>query len=273
MKTVERPQIKLEETASTNSWLKELNRRQRVEEGTIVRAISQTAGRGQAGNSWESESGRNLTFSILLRPQAFPVRQQFLLSEMVALAVQELLSEELPDITIKWPNDIYHADRKICGILIENEIEGDLIVSSVAGIGLNVNQTEFRSAAPNPVSMKQITGKEYDLDSLLENLADRLFEQYKLLQSQPGELSARYFSRLYRSNGFFSFWDQNGEFAAKITGVKPEGNLVLTTESGEERSYLFKEVSFFPPQSEAKEPLCEWGQLGAFLKIISNLFG
>lgn len=250
MPTVDFPVIYLKETASTNSYLKELRKKEHVTEGTVVCTHEQTAGRGQMGNHWESEPGMNLTFSLILFPINLPVRKQFLLSEMVSLSILEILNEEQAGFSIKWPNDIYYGDRKICGILIENEIEGSHISSTIAGIGLNVNQTTFRSDAPNPVSLKQITGKEYDLPQLLKKLQDKLMHLYAGLGSLQGEdrISKRYEEHLYHGQGIHPFWDENGKFMASIAGVRPEGYLVLKTEEGDIRQYLFKEVSFAPPR-------------------------
>lgn len=247
MPTVDFSLICLEELPSTNSYLKELNRERTLKEGTVVRAVAQRAGRGQAGNHWEAEAGKNLTFSLLLYPPSLPVRRQFLLSQCLSLALIDFLREELEDVSIKWPNDIYCADKKICGVLIENEIEGNNIMSSVMGIGLNVNQTRFVSDAPNPVSMKQLTGKDYDPDHLLRKLLLHIAGSYRIMQTSPDAIHARYHQHLYHGEGFFPFWDKQGKFIARIVEVKPEGYLVLETEKAEVREYLFKEVSFSKP--------------------------
>ena len=148
--------------------------------GLVVAAREQTAGRGQRGNTWESGPGLNLSFSIVLRPAGIHPARQFCISEAVALAVAETVEEELcrngvdDPVYVKWPNDIYVGDRKICGILIENTITGTHIDKSIVGIGLNVNQREFLSDAPNPVSLIQLTARETPLDSLLDRLTARL---------------------------------------------------------------------------------------------------
>ena len=120
-------------------------------------------GKGQVGNSWESEAGKNLMFSVLLHPDFVPANQQFLISQISALAVQQMLETFVKPISVKWPNDIYWNDKKICGMLIENDIAGTKLINSIIGIGININQKKFISNAPNPVSLTQITGKEYDL--------------------------------------------------------------------------------------------------------------
>lgn len=148
--------------------------------GLVVAAREQTAGRGQRGNTWECEPGSNLSFSIVLRPGDLHAARQFCISEAVALAVAETVEEELrrngvdDPVYVKWPNDIYVGDRKICGILIENTITGTHIDKSIVGIGLNVNQREFHSDAPNPVSIIQLTARETPLQPLLDRLTSRL---------------------------------------------------------------------------------------------------
>ena len=161
--------IHIEETDSTNRWLKENG------EGTmVVVADYQTAGKGCGTNSWESERGKNLTFSMLIHPTDIPASQQFRITEVVSVALCEVLERYLltvPELaeglSIKWPNDIYRGDKKICGVLIENRLQGNVIVDSIIGIGLNVNQTEFVSDAPNPVSLRQLLGREIDREALL----------------------------------------------------------------------------------------------------------
>ena len=144
---------------------------------TVWLADFQTSGRGQKGNGWESRPGENLTFSMLLKPKAFLPERQFSLSQAVALSVMECLREYGADTKIKWPNDIYAGDRKICGILIENTISGDKLSASIAGIGININQQEFSPAIPNPVSLSLLTGKMHDPFRILESFLEK-FEGY-----------------------------------------------------------------------------------------------
>ena len=162
----------LQEVGSTSTYLRE--NRADAPHATVVAARSQTAGRGQRGNSWEAEPGRNLTFSMLLRPRGVDARTQYAVSEAVATAIVTVLRRYVPDsdhLTVKWPNDIYYTDSKLCGILIECSLSGLTIDRAVAGVGINVNQTEFRSDAPNPISLRQITGREYPLEPLLAEVA------------------------------------------------------------------------------------------------------
>lgn len=159
--------IRLAETDSTNNYLREQCAKARLPEGSLVIADFQTAGKGQVGNSWESEAGKNLMFSILLYPDSLPANRQFLISQIASLSVKETLEGYTDSVKVKWPNDIYWKDRKICGMLIENDLSGQHLYCSVIGIGLNINQEIFRSDAPNPVSLTQITGKAYDREEVL----------------------------------------------------------------------------------------------------------
>ena len=202
--------------------------------GAALAAREQTAGRGQRGNSWEAEPGKNLTLSLMLRPDGLHASRQFELSEAVALGVADFLdSLGLEGVCVKWPNDIYVGDRKICGILIENTLgSSGAILRAVAGIGVNINQTRFRSDAPNPVSVRQLTGKEYDLEELAEELVARI------LARLGRDNHPEYRRRLWRGEGEWPWRDGRGEFRAAIGEVLPDGRLELGG-----RLYRFKEVS------------------------------
>lgn len=239
------PLIHVGETESTISYLSELCTRQCVPELTTVTADFQTSGRGQRGNSWESEEKKNLLFSFVLYPTFLEARNQFLLSQAVSLAVKEELDTYTDGISIKWPNDIYWKEKKICGMLIENDLTGTRITQSIAGIGINVNQEVFRSPAPNPVSLKQITEKEYHPATLLEGIMQRMKENYLSLQQGETEaIGCRYHRALFRNEGIHPFRDSAGEFMAQIVGVEPDGHLVLRDETGKIRRYVFKEVQY-----------------------------
>jgi BirA family biotin operon repressor/biotin-[acetyl-CoA-carboxylase] ligase len=238
--------IRLKETPSTNLYIREYMQKKPLPEGSVVIAESQTAGRGQAGNSWESAPGENLTFSLVLYPGTIPASRQFIISQMAALAVKEVLDTCTEGISVKWPNDIYRNDRKICGMLIENSISGQQIHSSIIGIGLNLNQAVFTGEAPNAVSLRQITGKEYDREEMLSSLLCRICNYYLLLlQEKEKEIRTAYKKALYRGGGaFFTYRDANGLFEACIKDVEPAGHLLLQLRNGETRRYTFKEVSF-----------------------------
>ena len=237
--------ITVESVASTNSYLKELAHSQTLDEGTVIVTRNQTAGKGQQGNAWESEAGKNITCSILLYPSFLPVQQFFLLSEVISLGVKETLDAYTDGITIKWPNDIYYCERKIAGILIENEITGSKISMSVAGIGININQEQFLSDAPNPVSLKQITGNEWNTETLLKELIQNILYLYEQLKAGDTETLVRmYHEALYRNTGCHRFEDDTEIFNARIDRVSDDGLLHLITDRDEERSYSFKSVRF-----------------------------
>lgn len=217
--------------------------------GTVVTAREQTAGRGQRGNSWESEPGANLTFSLILRPQQWPAARQFELSMAVAVGVCRALRRALPpdaDVRVKWPNDIYAGNRKMVGILIENTISGSLITRSIAGIGINVNQTIFRSSAPNPVSMAQLAGHPYDLDTLLASVVTEILHTAENALTATTPLADEYHTLLWRNDGKLHKWLDTATlriFEASIERVDPAGPLILRLPDGTPRPYLFKQVA------------------------------
>ena len=241
--------IRLEETTSTNNYLRGLVGKEPLPEGSIVVTEYQTAGRGQVGNTWESEPGKNLMFSVILYPDFLPANRQFLISQIAALSVKETLDAYVDGITVKWPNDIYWNEKKICGILIENDLSGHHIGRSISGIGVNINQDVFRSNAPNPISLKQITGKDHDRYLILANIMKRVKEYYTLLQADTSNNAAdiiteRYVRSLFRRNGFHRYADADGEFLACLLRVEPDGRFILKDQTGKERGYLFKEVQY-----------------------------
>lgn len=215
--------------------------------GDVVVAREQTAGRGQRGNRWSSSAGLNLTFSVVLKPTFLAAREQFLLSEAVALALHDTLGELGIASRIKWTNDIYVADKKICGILIEHEVtqQGSL-ARTIVGIGLNINQKEFEEWVPNPTSLALLTGKEHRLEDVFEKLYDHLMARYEQLQSDKEGLHRLYNSLLYRLGEQHTYALPSGErFEGIIRGVEAEGALVVEWAStGQEAKYLFKEVEF-----------------------------
>lgn len=243
------PLIQLEETDSTNRYLTQKCDTEKVDEYTTVCADYQTAGKGQRGNRWESERGKNLMFSLVLYPVFLEARRQFLLSQIAALAVKEELEEWATDISIKWPNDIYWQEKKICGLLIENELASNGIARCIIGIGLNINQEIFRSDAPNPVSLKQITGCDHDRQQILNGLLRRLQAYYQGLQGTEADriaanIQTRYAQALFRREGWHRYEDTHGTFTARLLRVEADGRFVLQDEEGKERGYLFKEVQY-----------------------------
>ena len=219
-------------TNSTNTLLKELIANGQTPE--FLYTDYQTAGRGQTGNSWESEKGKNLLCSILLPPD----KNLYFLNIAVGVALLNVIGE---DFTIKWPNDIYWQDKKVAGILIENAIIGNEITYSIAGIGLNVNQTEWHSDAPNPVSLKQISGKDYDIERLMNRLLEAV---HAVLNEPEQDVWAYYKAHLYRREGFWPYEDKNGQFLARIKDILPTGEIVLRDQKGKERIYHFKQIRY-----------------------------
>lgn len=241
----------LDSCASTNAVLAE---RTDAQHGTVIATRTQTAGRGQRGNSWEAEPGKNLTFSLLLCPKGFPAVRQFELSMLVALGVADTLNSLFAQLgcrdleaRIKWPNDIYIGDEKIAGILIENQLGGVGIDRSIVGIGLNVNQTEFLSDAPNPTSVARLVGSELALEPLLGALANVIVEyvdQY-LAAPQPEALRQTYIQCMYPGYGIEATYTEPGgqSFRAIVMDVASDGRLSLSNG----RHYYFKEVALVLP--------------------------
>ena len=234
---------------STNTYLRDLNGGDSGFDYEVAVATFQTAGRGQKGNTWESEAGKNLLFSILAHPAGIKVQEQFYISEAIALAVSDsviaFIGPEYADgVSVKWSNDVYWKDFKMAGILIENTLQGDRILDTVVGVGLDVNQEVFVSDAPNPISLKNITGREFDLDALLNDIVDRFIGYMKLSADKRPEVDQLYRNRLYRREGYHKFRDSNGTFEARIEGIRPDGCLMLQTSASEHRIYEFKQVQF-----------------------------
>lgn len=221
---------------------------------TMLAAVAQTAGRGQRGNSWEATPGKNLTFSLLYHPGLLLPARQFAISEAVALAITDVLAGYGIRAKVKWPNDIYVGDNKICGILIDHALCGARIMHTVISAGLNVNQETFVSDAPNPVSMRQLTGADYDLQEVAEATGAALERRLAVITSwRPGEdyglaaLHSEFMAALYRNDGeLHAFTDTatGEEFEARIADVASDGILTLETSGGVRRRYTFKEVGF-----------------------------
>lgn len=215
-------------------------------EGDIIWAERQTAGRGQRGHTWQSNEGENLTFTALLEPTFLPPSEQFSLLQVVALAMADMLSEYGIEAKIKWTNDIYVGDRKLVGILMEHKLQGAVIGGTIAGIGLNVNQTEFDPELPNPTSMRLIAGREFDRKEVLERIALHLKNRYEMLRrGEIKQLHLDYHQRLYRLGEEHTYALPDGtRFRGVIEGVEPQGALKITTPQGEAYKFLFKEVEF-----------------------------
>lgn len=235
----------LSETYSTSGLLKEKMTKKQLAEYTSISTDYQTAGRGQRGNHWESSRNKNLLFSFLLRPTFLSPTQQFYIAEIIALALKKTLEQYTSDISIKWPNDLYWKNKKIAGILIEHEISSTAIQTTLVGIGLNVNQNTFRSDAPNPISLKQILGKEYDKEKLLQLIFKQIESYYqRLRKNKQLEISQEYHTSLYQKDLWCTYKDKNGTFKGKIIGVDKKGCLQIAHKGGNLQTYAFKEVTY-----------------------------
>ena len=211
----------------------------------VVTARHQTAGRGQGGNRWEDAEGQNLLFSIQIRPVEVAIGHQFVLAMAEALALKRALDAYADGMELKWPNDIYHRDRKLSGTLIETAVSGGRLKRMIMGTGINVNQRRFTSDAPNPVSLSQITGSDESIDHLLERILQAFGDYYRrVLEGDYAGISREYHEALYRRKGFYRYRDGDGEFDAELVGVAYDGRLSLRDSEGRQRSYAFKEVEF-----------------------------
>ena len=246
--------IELDEVDSTNNFLRHLdtpgdNRM------TLVTAEFQTAGRGADRNHWESAKGENLLLSLRVMPSNLPARRMFAISEVAALAVRESLASQCSMFNVqysmfnvKWPNDIYFGDSKVAGILIENDLQGALVQRSTIGIGININQRDFLSDAPNPRSLADIVGHDVERRFVLEQFMESFTHYFEQIETGNQEaldaLHEQYKTHLYRLGEEHTYSDKDGTFRATLTDVEPSGYLVLRDTSGTLRHYAFKEVKF-----------------------------
>jgi BirA family biotin operon repressor/biotin-[acetyl-CoA-carboxylase] ligase len=237
--------IELDITDSTNEYSKTLIKKSQVEEGTVILADFQTKGKGQKDGYWESEKGKNLTFSIILYPNFLDIQKQFYLSMSVSIGIVEFLSHMSVNSKIKWPNDICINNKKVAGFLIENSIKRNIISSSIIGIGININQTEFKSSAPNPTSLSLELNKTFDIKNTYKLLIFYINKWIKLLyNSHYKKIKSRYKKNLFLINKKARFADINGKFDGRIIDVEESGILLIKTDSKKVRKYNFKEVSF-----------------------------
>lgn len=235
-----------ENLPSTNTHAADLLKKNNLQEGTIIYTNYQPEGRGYSGNRWESEDGKNLLTSIVLFPSFINPEDQFNISMTISLGICDFLIRNIPDCSIKWPNDIYVNNDKIAGILIENSISGDRIENTIAGIGLNINQEKF-SDAPNPVSLRILTGKSFVLNTCLNQLSKDLDKRYKqLIAGSPDQINIEYNSKLYRLNQWFKFRDSKGIKTGRILSTGEYGRLKIESQDGKQNEYNFKEIEFIP---------------------------
>ena len=236
--------LKFDVLASTNLYLKSLVKNTTVEDFTIINSVHQTHGKGQRGTNWTTQPGKNLTFSVYKNHQNLAIEQQFVLNKAVSLAIYQVLCDlNIPNLKIKWPNDIVSANQKIGGILIENTIQSKYITSSIIGIGLNVNQTSFDNL-PQASSLKNITGKTYNLDQVLHSIIKELEVLLKYLEEgRFGVLHQKYLKALYRLGLVSTFQNINKHyFMGQIKTVDEQGLLVIALDSGKLKTFDLKQI-------------------------------
>jgi BirA family biotin operon repressor/biotin-[acetyl-CoA-carboxylase] ligase len=239
--------LKIEEVDSTNRYALSMLEKELLTEGIVIVAGNQFAGKGQEQNIWESEVNMNLTFSIILYPTCITAENQFLLNKVIALGLFDFTTRfiNMSAVHIKWPNDLYIGDRKVAGILINNAIIGNTFLYAVAGIGYNINQIHFRGDAPNPVSLKMISGQHHDLNDCLELLCNDLNKRYlQLINGELEKLDGDYLNHLYRFGRFHPYRYHEMHIQAKITGVDEFGRLILVSSDGQELTCHQKEIEF-----------------------------
>lgn len=237
--------IRFSSVESTNESARQLITQKRLVEGAVILADEQTRGKGHGSNTWESEKGRNLTFSLILQPTFVEITGQFVISKAISLGIKDFLTLYTSNVTVKWPNDIYVGDKKIAGILIENSIINNRIEYCIAGIGFNINQKEFLSDAPNPVSLAQITGLEVNLDEALELLLGFIETRYEQLKKgEQQAIDREYLAHLYRINEPHEFITKGRKFKGMITGVDKIGRLLIETGPEDVLMFDFNEVSY-----------------------------
>jgi len=226
--------IRLESVDSTNKYALELIKENQVFEGTVIMAQNQFAGKGQRNNEWQSETGKNITLSIVLFPKNLKAENQFYLTQFASLALNELIETSLGDAEncrIKWPNDIYYGDKKLAGVLIENTLRNNFIHNTVVGIGLNVNQVNFDSSLLNATSLTNIKGKTIDIEALCNNLFS-LLEKYYLMLNKGVSLKEVYLKKLYKFNTIANYTFKCEVIEAIIKDVAEDGKLILQETKG-----------------------------------------
>lgn len=243
--------LRFDEINSTNVYLYDKISEKNDISDTVVVAAHQTAGRGMDKNRWESEAGKNLLFSIALNVNFLEAENQFKISQAVSVAIVETLSQFVDNqqLYIKWPNDIYFGDKKLAGMLIQNTIEGRMMGVSIIGIGLNVNQIEFSSDIPNPISLKQISGEDFDLENLLNLLIKNIKSSVEGLRIKENQIAIneKYISKAYRYRQWADYVYKNKVKSMIINGFDCYGRLILEDQSGDEIICDVKELQFFPP--------------------------
>lgn len=239
--------IKLNAINSTNTFLKELSKNTTLEDFTVVVTENQTNGRGQQESLWYSEPSKNLTFSVYLSNLKLEISFKKHLNYAVSLAIFEALKHNnIPNLAIKWPNDIVSGNKKVCGILIENSIQKNYIQNSIIGIGINVNQEVFSETIKNVTSLKNLLHKDFDLESLLDEICVELKNQLQLLSEEKYQLlEDNYLNALYQIHKPMMFKDaENVLFLGIIRGISETGNIIIELENENIKEFGIKEISF-----------------------------
>ncbi len=238
----------IQSVESTNQLANNLINQSGLQEGTVIWADEQIHGKGHAGNSWESEKGKNLTFSLVLKPVFIPPAEQFIITKMISVAIRKVVLKFLPQeaVKIKWPNDIYIIDDKVAGILIQNILKGNEIEYAVIGIGLNINQEKFNSDAPNPVSLIHYSGEVISVEDILSKMLIEIGAIYDLSASKSylDDLDEAYLENLYRYKQLSNFRQGKNIFKATLEGIGEYGRLKLRGEDDKISLFDFKEVEF-----------------------------
>ena len=241
--------IHLTETDSTNRFLLDAYRAAteddplRMAKVAVAYADFQTAGRGQGCNKWESEKGKNLLCSLLVRPQGVKATQQYILSMAGALALYDALTPLGEGLALKWPNDVYWHDSKLSGTLIETTLKGGNIEACIFGIGLNINQQHFSADVPNPVALRHIVGHDTDIADWLQRIVAAFRQRMDAVSGgEYADIRTDYHAALYRRTGTHAYRDSQGTFRATMQGVADDGHLILRDEQGALRQYAVKEV-------------------------------
>ena len=237
--------VHFEHLDSTNAYLQRQQSECDIREW-VVSADEQTAGKGMGSNGWESEVGKNLTFSLALDMSFLPAERQFLLSEAVPLGIIEVLDKMLPaeKLSIKWPNDIFYENCKLAGILINSTIKASMMDSSIIGIGLNVNQMQFQDWPTHPISLKMITGKTYDLQPLMEQIVKCILIKVEQLKSNPATIEQEYLKRLFRFSTWADYEVDGKALRLFMTGIDEFGRLQLVDEQQKMHCYDIKQIKF-----------------------------
>ena len=234
-----------DEIDSTNAYLQRKHSEADIR-NWVVSANEQTAGKGMGSNSWESEAGKNLTFSLAVDMSFLPAEKQFLLSKAVPLGIIDVLDNILPNekLSIKWPNDIIYENRKLAGILINSTIKANMMDVSIIGIGLNVNQMQFKDWPTHPISLKMITGKDYDLQPLMEQITAHIIKKVELLKSNPTAIEQAYLKRLFRYQTWADYEVDGKALRLFMTGIDAFGRLQLVDEQQTLHCYEIKQIKF-----------------------------